>query len=237
LFYRAQPEKCDILVKAATNSCRKWAVIVSEGGTLSFDGSWSQRRSLLHYLGTFIETHLRKIIDFEVVKKLTMKAYRNFCGTSQAMEVEALSIMGKRWCNIAEIEAFVHNKDSHSMWIVQKELNSMLIEKFDKNHIVKTFNKRFEKLCKVPVQPNPDKLMSPRTRQLEESTTSTKPRRRNVLAGLPDHLLRWFYCGINQDATCEERQKRGWKPMIIMSNLVLAVTKGPWEMTWRAKHN
>jgi len=83
-FSHAQFEPCDVLFKAATESCRKWADTIQDGVVLGFDGSWSQRRAAKHCFGAFVEGRIKKGHDFKIVET------ENFTGTSQGMERETL---------------------------------------------------------------------------------------------------------------------------------------------------
>jgi hypothetical protein len=98
--------------------------------------------------------------------------------------------MGARWTGDPNVQYFCHDKDNHAMKILREELRWLLIEKFDRNHIVKTWKIRFEKAA----------WFTPETRD-----PTKKPRRVNLLGKLESHLLSWFYVFLKADALLEQK--------------------------------
>jgi hypothetical protein len=191
-FYRAQAAVCEKLVTWAYESCARWKACMGDESAISFDGSWSQRRKALHCFAAFIDPSLRKVVDFDVVER-DQGAYKgNFQGTSQAMETEILKLMGTRWAGNDKVKWFCHDKDNHAMTVLANELHWLLEEKLDCNHIVKTWQKRFDEY----------EMMDPET-----IDPSKKKRRVNALGELHGKLLRWFYVVLRTDGTLGEKER------------------------------
>jgi hypothetical protein len=189
-FYDAQPFLCEALIIEAQESCARWRALMGRVSAISFDGSWSHRRAALHCFGAFIDPKQKKVVDFEIVELPQGTDDGDFVGTSHAMESEVLRRMGARWTDATNVRYFCHDKDNHAMKILREELRWNLIEKFDRNHIVKTLKIRFEKITWfTPEGQDPRK----------------KPRRVNMLGKLESHLLSWFYVVLRADGLLEEK--------------------------------
>jgi hypothetical protein len=163
---------------------------MARGSAISFDGSWSHRRAALHCFGAFIDAKQKKVVDFEIVELAQGTDSGDFVGTSHAMESEILRRMGARWIVDQNVQYFCHDKDNHAMKILTEELRWLLIEKFDRNHIVKTWKIRFEKAAWFTPEPQ---------------DPTKKPRRVNLLGKLESHLLSWFYVVLRADDLLEQK--------------------------------
>jgi hypothetical protein len=117
-----------------------------------------------------------------------------FIGTSQGMETAILTKIGDRWTELdrGKVRFFCHDKDNHAMVVLRDLLHWDLIEKFDSNHVVKTWKTLFQN----------DKWID------RPVTDSLKARRRKDALGiLESHLLRWFHVVVKTNAPLEERQR------------------------------
>jgi hypothetical protein len=196
-FYAAQPRICEILIRGAYKSCTQWKAKTTDGSAISFDGSWSQRRNALHCFGTFLDPRQGKVVDFDALEDVSCGG--EYRGTSQAMESEVLRTIAKRRIDETRetahdpVAVFCHDQDNHAMKILREELHWDLTERFDRNHVLKIWAKRFEAFNWIePV----------RTDQAK------KPRRVNALGKLKPRLLRWLHLILKSDGTIEAKRAR-----------------------------
>jgi hypothetical protein len=94
----------------------------------------------------FIESKLKKATNFEIVDMT------NFQGIPQAMEPEVRDRMSARWVEMPQIRDFVDRKDGFCISDMYRVLSWALIEKLDRNHVVKAFIKRLENLKMINVK-------------------------------------------------------------------------------------
>jgi hypothetical protein len=116
----------------------------------------------------------QEFVDFEVVSRSFGRQKRfvgNFEGASKTMEFCILWRLVDRWHGRDEITTFVHDQDATaSAILVERGWN--LDESFDKNHVVKSWERIFQQNQWVDV-----------------SVDKGKTRRKNVLLGLKLPLL------------------------------------------------
>jgi hypothetical protein len=94
------------------------------------------------------------------------------------MEAAILRKIGERWRNDERIQYFCHDKDSSSMAVLRQDLHWDLIERFDRNHVFKTWERIFNecrRIPKPPAEPNAPKLPKRMTRA--EPKSPAKPKR------------------------------------------------------------
>jgi hypothetical protein len=117
----------------ARQSRTKWAEKIESGPAFSFDTSWSQRRQANHCFGAFMDC---KHQEFVVLRSFgrQKKFVDHVESASKAME----SCILRR----DEITAFVHDQDATASAILV-ERGWKLDEHFDKNHVVKSWERIF----------------------------------------------------------------------------------------------
>jgi hypothetical protein len=96
-LYKVRPEICDLLIAEAGKSAQKRTDRIKPGAVLSFDGSSSHSRAAKHCFGSFLETDIKKIIDFKMIE------IHNFERTYQGMQGETVRRMSKHRMNQHEI--------------------------------------------------------------------------------------------------------------------------------------
>jgi hypothetical protein len=182
--YNALDSVCDGLVAMAMESCAKWRGLMADESAIGFDGSWSQRRNANHCFGAFVDPIQRKVVDFDTFSRgfgdYTVFA-GDYEGTSKAMECEILRVLVHRWSDEPKVKYFVHDQDSSAMAILRQE-GWKLEEKFDQNHVIKSWKAHFRRMRWIPVNQPGEKL-----------------RQRDVLRGLQLPLLKWFYTVLKLD--------------------------------------
>jgi hypothetical protein len=192
-FYKTVDSICDDLVTFAQASCLKWRGLMTDESSISFDGSWSQRRNAHHCFGALMDPIQRKVVDFETVprsfghQKIFLGDYE---GPSKAMECEILRHLAPRWRDDQRVKWFVHDQDSCAMAVLREE-GWNLTERFDLNHVIQSWKKMFKKQRKVPINKAGEKVKC-----------------RDVLRGLEIPLLKWFHTIVKLDNDLEAKRKK-----------------------------
>jgi hypothetical protein len=136
----------------------------------------------------------QKFVDFEVLSRSFGRQKKfggHFEGASKTMESCILRRFVDRWHGRDEITRFVHDQDTTASAILV-ERDWKRDEYFDKNHVVKSWERIFQQNQWVSV-----------------SVDKGKTRRKNVLLGLKLPLLRWFYNILNMDVSVEAKRMLG----------------------------
>jgi hypothetical protein len=89
-FYTAQRELVRSIKARCERECEQWRMRMLAGCILAFDGSWSHRRGANECVVVFVDVQLKKIVDFEIVRKSHGAVVGDYQGSSNGMEVEAL---------------------------------------------------------------------------------------------------------------------------------------------------
>jgi hypothetical protein len=160
----------------------------------SFEASWSQSRQANYCCGAFTDCKQHKFVDFDVVSRscgCQKKVVGNFEGASKTMEPCIFRRLVDRWHERDEITAFMHDQDATTSAILV-ERSWKLDEYFDKNYVVKSWERIFQQ-----------------NQWVSMSVDKGKTRHKDVLLGLKLPLLRWFYTILNMDASIEAK-KNAW---------------------------
>jgi hypothetical protein len=92
-FYGAQPGICDKLIAKARDSCSRWKDSMKNEAAISFDGSWSHRRSAMHCFGASLIpintrslTSQRLSIAKDIPRRFWLRAHRNTEQNGRSMD-------------------------------------------------------------------------------------------------------------------------------------------------------
>lgn len=121
----------------AIESVEKARNFISNGATISFDGAWDHNRRGHFNIVSFNDSKQNKIVDFAIMHRGV-----TYFGSSQGMEVAALSVLVDRWKNDMRVTHFCHDKDSKGRDVIL-EKGWDIQELLDKGHSVKGFDKLF----------------------------------------------------------------------------------------------
>lgn len=142
-FYYIQKLISPIILSAARKNIIKNQKQMSENTVISFDGSWDHRRDGKFCIVEAFDTKNKKIIDFEIVAKKTMKnSEGTFEGASNQMEIECVKKIVKRLKGNSKIIGYVHDQDSKLSKFMEENWN--IKEYIDPNHANKSFNNKFD---------------------------------------------------------------------------------------------
>jgi hypothetical protein len=162
-FYRAQRTVFSIIEEMALESMRTLKLALPRGSILSIDGSWAHRRNSKQCVVTLCDGSHQKIVDVEILEMPARGVKSNFIGSSKNMEQEGVRRMISRWLNDSLLAGYVHDQDATTRKVMT-ELIPTAIEYLDKNHLMKSNEKRF-----------------------------TKFNAKNLLTGLKIHLQKWMF--------------------------------------------
>lgn len=175
-FYEVQNEMIPILYSMARESCQKHRRWMQPGTILTLDGSWSHRRNAKRCLVDFIDSNSRKIVDFEIVVKVSGLNEGDYTGPSNGMEREALRRLIPRWKEDTRVVGYCHDNDGKTRKTITD--SGWKVEEFlDKNHIMHSFDKAYNNFKK-----------------------------RKLLWGLKEHLRHWMLCLVYEDIALDEKK-------------------------------
>jgi hypothetical protein len=143
-FYTAQAQLITSIERKCHNDCSKWQEQMIAGSILAFDGSWSHRRGAKECVVVFIHVRIKKIVDFEIVRKAKGLVPGNYDGSSNGMEVEALRRLIARWKKNRFVVGYVHDSDSKASKAI-RGAKWGIDEYYDPNHISKSFDRQWVK--------------------------------------------------------------------------------------------
>jgi hypothetical protein len=84
-----------------------------------------------------------------------------------------------RWKDTPEIEGFCHDNDVKAMSVISDELQWMIIEKFDQNHVLKKYNSAFNQYKFIESRPLGENLKTGNgSVTVRERSATTKPKRK-----------------------------------------------------------
>jgi hypothetical protein len=118
---------------------------------LGLIASCFQRLERHHGFGAFRACKQQMFVDFEVVSRSFGRQETfigNFEGVSKTMESCILQQLVDRWHRREEITAFVHDQDATASAILV-EKGWKLNEYFDKNHVVKSWERMYQQNQRV----------------------------------------------------------------------------------------
>lgn len=174
-FNRALKKVSEVLEQMARESCQYYASVMGKDSSISFDGSWSQRREANHCIVDFFDNSTQKIVDFEIISRSFKSFAGNYEGPSNLMEIEGLKRLKSRWAQNPKVKYYIHDKDSKATQVFK---DTGWIERYDKVHAVKMFKRAFKK----------KNLLN-----------------NSVLYGLKERLAKFLRTLINSDYTDDEK--------------------------------
>lgn len=150
-FYKIQKIISPLIESAAKRNIIKYQNKIEEGTVISFDGSWDHKRNGKFCIVEAFDTKQKKIIDYEIVSKKTLKNPEgDFTGPSNQMEIECVKRIVQRLKTNSKIIGYVHDQDAKLTNYMKDNWN--IIEYIDPNHTNKSFCNRFESYKKGTVK-------------------------------------------------------------------------------------
>jgi hypothetical protein len=143
-FYTAQTELTTFIKAKCESECLHCREMMGPESILAFDGSWSHRRGAKECVVVVVEVHLRKIVDFEIVRKTKGNVPGDYEGSPNGMEVEALHRLIARWNGNPLVVGYVHDSDSKASKAI-RDAGWRIDEYYDPNHISKSFDRKWLK--------------------------------------------------------------------------------------------
>jgi hypothetical protein len=162
-FYRCQRIIFGVIEEMAIETMKKKKAALPHGSILAIDGSWAHRRNSRQCVVSLCDSIDRKIVDVEILEMAAPGVKSNYNGSSKNMEQEGVRRMMSRWLNESKFGGYVHDQDATTRTDMTELIPSAL-ELFDKNHLMKSFEKIF-----------------------------TKYNEKQLLTGLKVHLQKWMY--------------------------------------------
>jgi hypothetical protein len=146
-FYRAQKTVFKPLEEPARHSLAITQASLLAGTVISLDGSWSHRRDAKECIVVAIVVGTNKILDFEIIRRAKNGDPGNYDGSSNGMEVEALTHIIARLKSDTRIVGYVHDNDSKASKAI-RDAGWNIREYFDPNHISISYERKWRKVKK-----------------------------------------------------------------------------------------
>ena len=142
-FYLIQKIISPLIIATAKRNVIKYQKQIQEDTVISLDGSWDHKRNGKFCIVEVFGTKNKKIIDYEVISKKTMKnSEANYSGPSNQMEIECVKPIVERLKTNSKIIGYVHDQDAKLTNYMEENWN--IQEFIDPNHANKSFTNRFE---------------------------------------------------------------------------------------------